>query len=56
VLTDVPHGFYGGNPAGIWQPVKLTISQQLKIEDVFIKPSLAGATFDITVKNYADKK
>lgn len=56
VLTDVPHGFYGGNPAGIWQPVKLTISQQLKIEDVFIKPGLEGATFDITVKNYANKK
>ncbi|MBQ8522017.1 MAG: glycoside hydrolase family 2 [Bacteroides sp.] len=56
VLTDVPHGFYGGNPAGIWQPVKLTVTQPLKIEDVFIKPALDGATFDVTVKNHADKK
>ncbi len=51
VLTDIPHGFYGDNPAGIWQPVKLTISDPLKVEDVFIKPALDGAEFDITVKN-----
>lgn len=51
ILTDIPHGFYGDNPAGIWQPVKLTISDPLKIEDVFIKPGLDGASFDITVKN-----
>lgn len=40
VLTDIPHGFYGDNPAGIWQPVKLVISNPLKVEDVFIKPAL----------------
>lgn len=51
VLTDIPHGFYGDNPAGIWQPVKLTVSDPLKVEDVFIKPNLQGAVFDITVKN-----
>lgn len=56
VLTDVPHGFYGDNPAGIWQPVKLVISDPLKVEDVFIKPALDGAAFDITVKNNAPKK
>lgn len=56
VLTDIPHGFYGDNPAGIWQPVKLTVSDPLKVEDVFIKPSLQGAVFDITVKNKDSKK
>ena len=56
VLTDVPHGFYGDNPAGIWQPVKLTISNPLKIEDVFIKPALDGATLEVTVKNNGTKK
>lgn len=56
VLTDVPHGFYGDNPAGIWQPVKLVISNPLKVEDVFIKPALDGASIDITVKNHAGKK
>jgi len=56
VLTDVPNGFYGDNPAGIWQPVKLVVSDPLKIEDVFIKPALDGASFDITVKNASPKK
>lgn len=56
VLTDVPHGFYGDNPAGIWQPVKLVVSDPLKIEDVFIKPALDGAEVDITVKNGAAGK
>ena len=36
VITDVPHGFYGDNPAGIWQPVKLIITNPVKIADVFI--------------------
>ena len=40
VLTDIPHGFYGDNPAGIWQPVKLIVSNPLKVEDIFIKPAL----------------
>lgn len=56
VLTDVPNGFYGDNPAGIWQPVKLVVSDPLKIEDVFIQPALDGAKFDITVKNASAKK
>ncbi len=56
VLTDIPHGFYGDNPAGIWQPVKLTVSDPLKVEDVFIKPNLQGAAFDITIKNKGTKK
>lgn len=51
VLTDIPHGFYGDNPAGIWQPVKLVISDPLKMEDVFIKPRLDGAAFELTVNN-----
>lgn len=56
VLTDIPHGFFGGNPAGIWQPVKLVISNHLKIEDVFIKSALDGATFEVAVTNSGNKK
>ena len=26
LLKEIPHGFYGDEPAGIWQPVKLTIT------------------------------
>lgn len=56
VITDVPHGFYGDNPAGIWQPVKLIITNPVKIADVFIQPSTTGAVFEVTVKNSASKK
>lgn len=55
LLKDVAHGFYGDDPAGIWQPVKLTITSKVKNEDVFIKPTLHGATFDLTIKNYGDR-
>lgn len=56
VLKDIPHGFYGQNPAGIWQPVSLVITGSVKIEDVFIRSTLTGASFDVTVKNHSDKK
>lgn len=56
MLKDIAHGFYCENPAGIWQPVKLTITSPLKIEDVFIKPALDGASFDVTMSNRAEKK
>ncbi|OQP42919.1 glycosyl hydrolase family 2 [Niastella yeongjuensis] len=51
MLKDLAHGFYGNDPAGIWQPVSLVITDPLKIKDVFIQPSLTGATFDITIAN-----
>ena len=51
MLHDLPHGFYGGDPAGIWQPVKLVITDPVRMEDVFIQPGLTGATFHVTVKN-----
>ena len=55
MVHDLPHGFYGGDPAGIWQPVKLVITNPVKITDVFIKPSLTGATVDVTVRNSLSK-
>ena len=56
LLKEIPHGFYGDEPAGIWQPVKLSITDPTKVEDVFIKPTLNGATFDVTLKNYDNKQ
>ncbi len=52
---DLAHGFFNDDPAGIWQPVSLVITDPLRIEDVFVKPNLTGADFDITVKNNAAK-
>ncbi|MDE5749619.1 MAG: glycoside hydrolase family 2, partial [Duncaniella sp.] len=56
VLADIPHGFFGDNPAGIWQPVKLVVSDPLMVEDVYIKPNLSGADFEVTVANNSTKK
>ncbi len=51
MLKDLAHGFYNDDPAGIWQPVALVITDPLRITDVFIKPKLTGADFEVTVKN-----
>ena len=51
MVKDLPHGFFVDDPAGIWQPVKLTITDPVHISDVFIKPGLTGAAFEVTVKN-----
>lgn len=56
MLTDLPHGFFRDSPSGIWQPVKLVITDPVKIEDVYIKPHLHGADFELTVKNYSLQK
>ncbi len=54
-LKDIAHGFFQNDPAGIWQPVRLIISDKMKVEDVFIKPSLDGATFEVEIKNHFTK-
>jgi len=54
MLKDLPHGFYNGDPAGIWQPVSLVITDPLRISDVYIKPGLTGAVMEVTVQNNGD--
>lgn len=56
MLKDLPHGFFRENPAGIWQPVKLIVTEPVKIEDVYIKPGLSGVEFEVAIKNYGTKK
>ena len=51
MIKDLAHGFFVDDPAGIWQPVKLTITDPLHISDVFIEPGLTRAAFQVTVKN-----
>ena len=55
MLKDIAHGFYKDNPAGIWQPVKLVITDNVRIEEVFVKPTLSGATCDVSIKNHSLK-
>lgn len=53
VLDDMelPRGFYGGMPGGIWRPVTLTVSSKLKVEECFFKPTLSDATVDVWLNN-----
>jgi hypothetical protein len=51
MLKDLAHGFYNDDPAGIWQPVSLVITEPVKIRNVFIKPNLSGAVFELLVGN-----
>ncbi|TDX02068.1 glycoside hydrolase family 2 protein [Dinghuibacter silviterrae] len=55
MIKDLAHGFFVDDPAGIWQPVKLTITDPLHISDVFIKPGLTGADMEVTVRNDGPK-
>lgn len=52
MVKDLAHGFFNEDPAGIWQPVKLTITDPIRINDVFIKSHLDGASFDVTIQNH----
>ncbi|MEO6334772.1 MAG: glycoside hydrolase family 2 TIM barrel-domain containing protein [Pyrinomonadaceae bacterium] len=36
---------------GIWQPARLTVHSEAKIDDVFFVPSLDGARVDVTVRS-----
>lgn len=56
VMGKLPHGFFCEDEAGIWQPASLIITDPVKVTDAFIKPSLTGASFEVTVKNNNSKK
>ncbi|NDV61565.1 hypothetical protein G0Q06_03800 [Puniceicoccales bacterium CK1056] len=51
----IPHGFYNNSPAGIWRDVKLVITEKIKIDDFYFKPSLEGAEIDLTYTNHGEK-
>lgn len=48
---DLPHGFYSGNPGGIWRSVRLIISDRLHVEDLWFRPTAKNAYMEITCQN-----
>lgn len=56
LLRDLPHGFYGNDPAGIWQPVRLTFTNTVKVESAYIKSRTDGADLEVVVKNYSKRR
>lgn len=53
MLNSLPHGMYREEIAGIWQPVKLVLTDTTWIEDVYLKPSVDRLAFELTIKNLA---
>ncbi|MDN5202145.1 hypothetical protein QQ008_12245 [Fulvivirgaceae bacterium BMA10] len=51
MLTSLPHGMFKNTEGGIWQPVKLVITDQVHIEDVYAGVRTDGGDFEITLKN-----
>lgn len=49
---DLPRGFLQGNPGGIWKPVTLIISNNVRIDDCYFVPSLTGAEVDVSYCNH----
>lgn len=56
MLKSLPHGMFGGTEGGIWQPVKLVITNDIYIDDVFAKTNTKGGDFEVTVKNNGSSK
>ncbi|HEX3625651.1 MAG TPA: glycoside hydrolase family 2 TIM barrel-domain containing protein [Verrucomicrobiae bacterium] len=51
MLFSLPHGMFQEDVGGIWQPVTLTATAPVFVNDCFIEPSLHGADIDLDVKN-----
>jgi len=51
MLNSLPHGMYDFDPAGIWQPVKLVITNPVSVTDVYIRPSLDDAKIELELSN-----
>ncbi len=51
MLNSLPHGMFKDDASGIWQPVKLVVTAPVAVNDIYIRPKVDGADFDIEVRN-----
>ncbi|MGH9344557.1 MAG: glycoside hydrolase family 2 protein [Terriglobia bacterium] len=49
MLDSLPHGMYPGNAAGIWQPVRLIVTKNVAVDDVFVQPRLNGIDCELNI-------
>ncbi|HEX4086670.1 MAG TPA: glycoside hydrolase family 2 TIM barrel-domain containing protein [Chthoniobacteraceae bacterium] len=52
MLRSLPHGMTDYFSGGIWQPVKLVVTNPVYVRDVFIHPSLDSAGADVEIANH----
>ncbi|MDR2462384.1 MAG: hypothetical protein LBD30_01215, partial [Verrucomicrobiales bacterium] len=51
MINSLPHGMYRDESSGIWQPVKLIITNPAAVSDVFVQPKLDGAAINYEIRN-----
>ena len=51
MVNSLPFGMFRGDEGGIWQGVKLVVTEQVSIEDVYANTNMNGASLDITINN-----
>jgi len=51
MLRSLPHGMMDNNSSGIWQPVKLVVTNPVRVGDVFIQPRTDAASVDVELLN-----
>ena len=56
MLNSLPHGMFKGDEGGIWQGVKLVVSNPAYIEDVFAGVRTDGGDFEISINNSGNKR
>ncbi|HSY44160.1 MAG TPA: glycoside hydrolase family 2 TIM barrel-domain containing protein [Candidatus Acidoferrum sp.] len=55
MLNSLPHGMLQEDVGGIWQPVTLTATAPVFVNDCFIEPDLHGAKIDLEIMNAGQK-
>ena len=51
MLYSLPHGMFQDDVGGIWQPVTLTATAPIFVNDCFVEPGLHGATINLELQN-----
>jgi len=51
MLSSLPHGMTDFKSGGIWQPVRLVVTNPVRLGELFIQPALDGATAEVEVQN-----
>ena len=51
MLKSLPHGIMSNNVSGIWQPVRLVITDPVRVDEVYVRPRLDGAAVDVDLAN-----
>jgi hypothetical protein len=55
MLHSVPHGMYPDDASGIWQGVKLIVTNRIAIEETILDPKLDALAFRLKVRNTSEK-